>query len=87
MEHFPDSSTVIEEISVSPNREVTIIPFFLICGMHYRRDIVSDDAHSWLSQLKAKNLDVEVLDEGLGMLPGLENLLFQHIRDAEKDDR
>ena len=87
VEHIPDTSTVNEEISETPHRGVTIIPFFLICGMHYRRDIVSDDAHSWLSQLKAKNLDVEVLDEGVGMLPGLENLLFRHIEDAEKNIR
>ena len=83
VEHYPDSSTLVEEIS-SKYKAVTIIPFFLICGMHYRRDIISDDKNSWLSQLRTKNLDVEVLDSGVGLLPGIADLLVRHIKEADK---
>lgn len=84
VEHYPDSSTLVEEIGAK-HKDVTIIPFFLICGMHYRRDIIAEDAHSWSSQLQAKGLDVEILDSGVGLLPGIEDLLVRHIMEAEND--
>ncbi|BHH85126.1 sirohydrochlorin cobaltochelatase [Desulforhopalus sp. 52FAK] len=84
VEHYPDSSTLAEELGAKYT-EVTIIPFFLICGMHYRRDIIAGDQHSWSSQLQAKGLDVEVLDSGIGLLPGIEDLLVKHIKDAESN--
>jgi len=82
VEHYPDSSNLVNEIVATGNKAVTIIPFFLICGMHYRRDIVSDDENSWLSRLQGKGLDVEVLDSGIGLLPSIENILVRHINDA-----
>ena len=84
VEEFPDSTHLVNEIARSGYNEVTIIPFFLIAGMHYRRDIIAEDQESWLSRLTKKNMTVEVIEDGLGMLPGLETLLVRHINEAEK---
>lgn len=83
VEQFPDSTSLIKEIEASDYRKVTIIPFFLIAGMHYRRDIIAENEQSWLSQLKSINMDVEVIDSGLGMLPGIEKIIVRHINEAE----
>lgn len=83
VEHFPDSSDLIDEIAKSGTDKVTIIPLFLICGMHYRRDIIAEDSSSWVSRLQKKGVDVEVLDTGIGQLPGIENILARHITEAE----
>ena len=83
VEEFPDSAHLVDEIAESNHDKVTIVPFFLIAGMHYRRDIVAEGKDSWVSQLTEKNIEVEVIDSGIGMLPGLETLLVRHIREAE----
>lgn len=87
VEQFPDSTHLVDEISDSNYDDVTIIPFFLIAGMHYRRDIIAENKDSWLSRLTEKNMNVEVIESGLGMLPGLEKLLVQHINEAENTPR
>lgn len=83
VEQFPDSTHLVGEIAASNYDKVTIIPFFLIAGMHYRRDIVAENSNSWVSKLTKKKIAVEVIDSGLGMLPGLEKLLARHINEAE----
>lgn len=82
VEQFPDSTHLVDEIAASRYDSVTIIPLFLITGMHYRRDIVAEDKGSWLSRLTEKKMNVEVIDNGLGMLPGLEKILARHIQEA-----
>lgn len=83
VEQFPDSTHLADEIAHSRYKDVIIIPFFLIAGMHYRRDIISENKESWISKLTEKNMNVEVLENGLGMLPGIEKILVQHINQAE----
>jgi len=83
VEQFPDSTHLVAEIAGSNYDNVTIIPFFLIAGMHYRRDIIAENKESWLSRLREKNMNVEVIESGLGMLPGLEKLVVRHIIEAD----
>jgi len=83
VEQFPDSTHLVDEIADTHYDNVTIIPFFLIAGMHYRRDIIAENTESWLSRLTEKNINVEVIESGLGMLAGLEKLLVRHINEAE----
>lgn len=52
--------------------------------MHYRRDIISEEPASWKSQLEAKNMTVETLDYGLGLMSGFEKIIIRHITDARK---
>jgi sirohydrochlorin cobaltochelatase len=82
VEQFTDSAHLVDEIAGANYDNVTIIPFFLIAGMHYRRDIIAENNDSWLSRLTEKNMNVEVIESGLGMLPGLEKLLVRHINEA-----
>jgi sirohydrochlorin cobaltochelatase len=83
VEQYPDSTNLINEIAESGCRKVTIFPFFLIAGMHYRRDIVAEDKSSWRSKLVERGIDVEVLENGIGLLPGVENILLRHITEAK----
>lgn len=79
VEKYPDSSHVIEEIARSGFDQVCIIPFFLVAGVHYRRDIVSDHPSSWRSRLHKRGITVETIDQGLGMLEGLDKIIIRHI--------
>jgi sirohydrochlorin cobaltochelatase len=84
VEGFPDSDHLIDEIGSLPARDVTIIPLFLVAGMHYRRDIVGGD-NSWCIRLKNKGLGVETIEHGIGLVPGIEELVVSHIKKAQKD--
>ena len=79
---YPNSERLVDEISRAGYREVRIIPFFLVAGMHYRRDIVGDDESSWQSRLKKRGLKTKAIDRGLGMLPGFESIIIRHIEAA-----
>ena len=82
LEKFPDSSSLPAQIKAAGFSEVCIIPFLLIAGMHYHRDIVGDGPASWTTRLRKNNLEVETINHGLGLFPGLENLLIRHINEG-----
>jgi len=84
VEKYPDTTKLIDEIADRGFKEVCLIPFFLVAGMHYRRDIVGDSPSSWLSRLQSKKIAVETIDHGLGMYPGFEKIILRHITEARQ---
>lgn len=84
LEKFPDSKMLPSEMKAAGFSKVCIIPFLFIAGMHYHRDIVGDGQNSWMTRLQDLSLDVETIDHGLGLLPGMAELLIDHISVALK---
>ncbi len=84
LEKFPDSKGLPDEIQAAGFTEVCIIPFLLIAGMHYGRDIVGDGPNSWTTRLRNTGLIVEAISYGLGLFPGVEQLIIRHIAEALK---
>jgi sirohydrochlorin cobaltochelatase len=82
VEKSPDSAHLVDEIADRGFTEVCILPFFLVAGMHYRRDIISDNPSSWQSRLQRRKIVVESIDYGLGLYPGLEKVIIRHIIEA-----
>ena len=82
VEKYPDTGHLVDEIADRGFSEVCIIPLFLVAGMHYRRDIISDSASSWQSRLQSRKLEVESIDYGLGLYPGFEKIVIRHITEA-----
>ncbi len=82
VEKYPDTAHIVDKIADHGFTEVCIIPFFLVAGMHYRRDIISNSPSSWQSRLQNRNIEVESLDYGLGLYPGFEKIIMRHIMEA-----
>ena len=82
VEKYPDSSHLVDQLSAAGYEVVRIIPFFLVAGMHFRRDIVGDSEFSWQSRFNKKRIAVDVIEQGLGMLPGVANIITRHIETA-----
>jgi sirohydrochlorin cobaltochelatase len=82
VEKYPDSGHLVDQISAAGFEEVRIIPFFLVAGMHYERDIIGDSEASWQSRFSKKKIAVETTEQGLGMLPGFTNIIIRHIEEA-----
>lgn len=82
VEKSPDSAHLVDEIADGGFTKVCILPLFLVAGMHYRRDIISDSPSSWQSRLQSRKIAVESLDFGLGLYPGIEKIIIRHITKA-----
>lgn len=84
VEHYPESDRLEESIAEAGFSKVLLIPFFFSYGLHVERDMLGDGDHSWKSRLERQALQVEALSEGIGMLPGIGELVVRHIKDADK---
>ena len=82
LEKFPDSQALPAAIQAAGFSKVCIIPFLLVAGMHYHRDIIGDSPNSWKSRLCARGLAVETVDHGLGLFPGVDKLIIRHLDEA-----
>lgn len=82
IEHYPDTGDVEQRIAEAGFTRVLMIPLFLVTGIHYQRDMLGPDQHSWLNRLRGRGLQVEPFPDGLGLLPGIDELVVRHIGEA-----
>ncbi|CAG35321.1 sirohydrochlorin cobaltochelatase [Desulfotalea psychrophila] len=82
VEKSPDSSHIPAEIVAGGYSHVFMIPFFLMAGLHYRRDMIGEEA-SWQRRLVDVGLAVDSYAHGLGLLPGISMLIQSHIEAAQ----
>jgi sirohydrochlorin cobaltochelatase len=82
VEHFPPSEGLIAEISAAGFKEVLLIPFLLVAGVHYRHDLMSEEKDSWRSRLQDSGIAVEIIHDGIGGLACIGEIFCDHIREA-----
>ncbi len=82
LQHFPDSSMVIDRMAASGVRHWLVIPLLLSTGIHFWRDIAGPGPHSWSSRLQQHGLSPVFHEEGLGTLPGIAEMFGDHIQTA-----
>lgn len=83
LEQYPDSSRLPILIREAGYNSVCIIPFLMVAGMHFHRDIKGTNENSWERRLRRENIDLEICGEGLGRLPGIAHVVRDHILSAE----
>jgi sirohydrochlorin cobaltochelatase len=82
LEQFPFSGDLIAQIAGAGYKEVLLIPFLLVAGMHYHNDLMGDDPGSWRSRLLTAGVITEVITDGIGCLPCIGEIFCNHIREA-----
>ncbi len=83
VEKFPGGAhEVVARMVADDHRRVCLIPFLLTAGMHFKRDLVGAGPDSWGSRLHRAGLEVELIQEGIGLLPGIAEIFCAHIRQA-----
>lgn len=83
VEHSPNADDIERRILEAGYQNVLIIPFFLVAGMHFHRDVKGTADHSWYSRLSASGLKVDFISEGVGLLDKIGDLVVRHIQEAE----
>lgn len=81
VEKYPNCDHLIESIVKKGFKQVYMIPLFLVAGLHYKRDMIGSDT-SWKTRLEKHNITVDCNPHGLGMLSGIENIIYEHIQTA-----
>ena len=81
-EGSPSSTEVIADLRAAGYQRTCIIPLLLVAGMHFHRDLASDHPDSWMTLLAQANISVEIIQQGIGVLPAISEMFCQHIQDA-----
>jgi sirohydrochlorin cobaltochelatase len=86
LEYYPGSDRVIDEIVESGCKRVLVIPFLMVAGMHFNRDIIGDHPEAWKSKLQRRGIDLKLHETGLGLLPGIAEIFCNHIEAAASQE-
>ena len=70
---------IIRQIHEAGHRKVFCIPFLLVAGMHFLKDINGDHHSSWRNMLQAQGIEMDLHDQGLAYLPGVDEIFCEHI--------
>ena len=81
VEKFPNCDHLIDNILEQGYKRVFMIPLFLVAGLHYNRDMMGKE-NSWKTRLRKHNISVDSFPHGIGMLSGIEDIIYNHLQIA-----
>lgn len=82
IEHFPSVEETVARIIKGGWEKVCLIPFLLVAGYHYQKQLMGDNLNSWKSFCSAASISVTAIDKGMGMEPFIADILIRHIQEA-----
>lgn len=71
--------SIIDDLADGGCRHVLLIPFLLVAGMHFRRDITGPGSTTWASRLDARGIDFTCFAHGLGIFDSIADIFCDHI--------
>ncbi|GBC61035.1 sirohydrochlorin cobaltochelatase [Desulfonema ishimotonii] len=82
VEHgHPTMDSVIRELKRAGYKRARLVPFLLVAGMHFAKDM-SGAGDSWKRAFEAAGISVSLEDRGIGFNRSVIRLFCQHIEDA-----
>lgn len=78
VEGYPTYETVLARLRQEKARKVTLVPFMFVAGDHARNDIDGE----WRGELEKEGFTVNTVIEGLGQIPGIQDIYIEHIKEA-----
>jgi len=82
VEHFPTAEEIVDKIVQRGFKKACLIPFMLVAGRHFQRDLLGENPTSWKSLLRSASISVTSINRGMGMEPITSDILISHIQDA-----
>lgn len=76
IEGYPSFETMLAQLKAGKAKQVTLVPFMFVAGDHAKNDISVD----WKEALEKEGYTVNVLMEGLGQVPEIQEIFISHIR-------
>lgn len=81
VEGYPTRETTVTRLKADKVKHVTLVPFMFVAGDHARNDIDID----WRENLEKEGYKVETIIEGLGQIPGIQDMYIEHIKQGMKE--
>lgn len=76
------AETTVRKIARAGHTQIFCIPFLMVAGMHFFRDINGDHATSWKNLLDRYQVSLDLHNQGLAYLNGVDEIFCDHIRAA-----
>lgn len=61
--------------------KIMLVPFMLVAGNHILKDVLSEEADSWISGLTSLGYEVQVIQKGLGSYRSTSSIYIRHIEE------
>ena len=78
IEGYPSFDDMLQQLKASRKKEVILMPFMFVAGDHANNDIAVD----WKEALVKEGFRVDVMMQGLGELPQIQEQFMEHARFA-----
>ncbi|GAA0078369.1 sirohydrochlorin cobaltochelatase [Clostridium sp. CTA-5] len=80
LEGEPCIEEIIDKLKIREVKEITLMPFLAVSGMHVKRDIFGDQEESWKSRLEREGFKVNCLDKALTEFPNVKELYVDNLK-------
>lgn len=80
VEGWPEIGEICAQLKPHGYTNVKAVPFMLVAGDHALHDMAGDEDDSWKSILTREGYEVDCVLQGMGVLPGVQQLYRQHLR-------
>lgn len=85
VEAEPTLDEVLAKIKEGNYKKVVLRPLMIVAGDHANNDMAGDEEGSWKTTFEAAGYEVECVVEGLGQLEAIQDLIVEHVKEAEKE--
>lgn len=81
VEGWPEIDEICKKLQAESYTHVRTAPLMLVAGDHAVNDMAGEEEDSWKSILTRRGYQVECVLQGLGVLPGVQEMYRQHLRE------
>ena len=81
VEGWPEIDEICKKLQAESYTHVRTAPLMLVAGDHAVNDMAGEEEDSWKSILTREGYQVECILQGLGVLPGVQEMYRQHLRE------
>lgn len=79
VEGYPDIRDIIDKLGETAYKKCILAPLLFVAGDHAQNDMAGDEEDSWKSLLTREGYEVEAQVQGMGEIPGIQELYFKHL--------
>ena len=84
VEGWPEIEEICSQLKIGNYTHVRTAPLMLVAGDHALNDMAGDEDDSWKSILTREGYEVECIMQGLGVLPGVQEMYRRHLQELLK---
>ncbi|MDD9302493.1 MAG: sirohydrochlorin cobaltochelatase [Desulfobacter sp.] len=81
VEGYPEKEDILARVKAAGFKRICLIPFMLVAGVHFKEDLTCEP-DSWQKCFENAGIRVDVVDQGIGGLSGIQDIFCCHMEAA-----